>query len=70
MDLLEHGDDVDAELIGAALAHLISATFEIGLQILAQARHDHVRVFLEGFSTIIDQDDRSRGDHLRSFGKL
>jgi len=42
VDLLEHGDDVDAELIGAALAHLVPATLEVGLQILAQARHDHV----------------------------
>ena len=70
VDLLEHGDDVDAELIGAALAHLVPATLEVGLQILAQARHDHVRVFLEGFSPVIDQDDRSRGDYLRSLGKL
>lgn len=44
VDLLEHGEDVQAELIAAAAGHLVFASFEIGLKILAVARHDYVRV--------------------------
>jgi hypothetical protein len=70
VDLLKHGDDVDAELIGAALAYLFAATLEVGLEILAQARHDYIRVFLRGFGLGINQENRSGVDQLWSFRKL
>ena len=70
VDLLKHGDDVDAELIGAALAYLVPATHEVGLQILTQARHDYIRVFLRGLGLGINQENRSGADHFWSFCKL
>ena len=65
MDLLEHAQNADANLVGAGAGNLSFAAFEVVLKILPVTRHYKVAEGLSVFG-----GERAAGHNLRRLGEL